>query len=520
MKHLSSAFVLLLLALCAPAFAQDQPAAVPVVTPSQGAQGSLRAGHVPVAIGPHTVIDSGVGPGGSGPDNSCPSHQWARATTSGVWTCTQPAYTDISGPLPDPGATTLGGIESILSVAHKWIDSISTLGVPHQSQPACGDLSDAAASCNTDATNAANITSGTLPCGRLPALSGDTTSSAGSCTTTTGKVNGVSYGASPSTNTVPVVTGTNASTYELVPNAALANSSMTIGGQSVSLGGATTNQGNGAKLQLSTGTTTADDCVKYDVNGNAVDAGAGCGGSTSFANPTATCGTSAVNGSATTAMRSDAAPACPAGTNSTKGLVEGDGTTVNCVAGVCSALGFAPAGTPFHPGYVSGRWYSPPMHNVSTVAVSLAVNTIYATPFYVSTTNTFKAIGLVLDGSATGKFVELGIYADSGGAPGALVLDAGEVSIASITTVTITISPSLAPGWYWLACAHNNTSTVNVFATQGGMQFIAGSATLGASTIAIPTVSWTFSTGALPNPFGTPTPVSLAGAPLMGLQAN
>ena len=36
-------------------------------------------------------------------------------------------------------------------------------------------------------------------------------------------------------------------------------------------------QGNGAKVQLSTGSTTLNDCVKYDTNGNAVDAGAPCG---------------------------------------------------------------------------------------------------------------------------------------------------------------------------------------------------------------------------------------------------
>lgn len=68
-------------------------------------------------------------------------------------------------------------------------------------------------------------------------LSGDTTGSgATAITTTTGKVNGVSYGASPSTNTVPVVTGTNAITYETVPNAALANSSTTVNGQTCTLG--------------------------------------------------------------------------------------------------------------------------------------------------------------------------------------------------------------------------------------------------------------------------------------------
>lgn len=37
-----------------------------------------------------------------------------------------------------------------------------------------------------------------------------------------------------------------------------------------------TYQGNGAKVQASTGTTTTNDCVKFDVNGNTVDAGAAC----------------------------------------------------------------------------------------------------------------------------------------------------------------------------------------------------------------------------------------------------
>lgn len=61
------------------------------------------------------------------------------------------------------------------------------------------------------------------------------------------KVDGVSYPASPSTNTVPVITGSNTATYEAVPNAALANSSITInttspitGGTSVSLGSSIT----------------------------------------------------------------------------------------------------------------------------------------------------------------------------------------------------------------------------------------------------------------------------------------
>jgi len=40
---------------------------------------------------------------------------------------------------------------------------------------------------------------------------------------------------------------------------------------------AATYQGNGAKAQLSTGSTTTNDCVKFDANGNTVDAGGACG---------------------------------------------------------------------------------------------------------------------------------------------------------------------------------------------------------------------------------------------------
>ena len=49
----------------------------------------------------------------------------------------------------------------------------------------------------------------------------------------------------------------------------------------------TANQGNGASVQHSTGATTTNDCVKYDANGNTVDAGAACGtGSAAFSSLT------------------------------------------------------------------------------------------------------------------------------------------------------------------------------------------------------------------------------------------
>lgn len=56
------------------------------------------------------------------------------------------------------------------------------------------------------------------------------------------------------------------------------NSSMTIGGQLTRLGSSTQNQGNGAKIQLSSGGTTTNHCMQYDANGNAVDSGSACSG--------------------------------------------------------------------------------------------------------------------------------------------------------------------------------------------------------------------------------------------------
>lgn len=72
-------------------------------------------------------------------------------------------------------------------------------------------------------------------------VSGDGTLNTSTGALTITKVNGVAYGTNPSTNTVPVVTGTNAVTYEAVPNAALANSAITFGATSQALGSTVTN---------------------------------------------------------------------------------------------------------------------------------------------------------------------------------------------------------------------------------------------------------------------------------------
>lgn len=82
--------------------------------------------------------------------------------------------------------------------------------------------------------------SGTLQAAQMPILTGDATTAGSSLTTSVVSVHGVTYGATPSTNTVPVVTSSNTVTYEAVPNAALANSAITIAGASTALGGSIT----------------------------------------------------------------------------------------------------------------------------------------------------------------------------------------------------------------------------------------------------------------------------------------
>lgn len=82
-------------------------------------------------------------------------------------------------------------------------------------------------------------------------------------------------------------------------------------------------------------TPTNSNCVVG--NGTAWTSAAcpGGGGGTP-ANPTATAGPTAINGVATTYMRSDAAPAVQQGSSSIKGIVQVDGTTITASSGVIS----------------------------------------------------------------------------------------------------------------------------------------------------------------------------------------
>jgi hypothetical protein len=72
--------------------------------------------------------------------------------------------------LPNPGSSTLGGVQSFAAVSHQWINSISTAGVPAASQPAAADLSNA----TTGSGSIVLATTPTLTTPNLGAVSGTT----------------------------------------------------------------------------------------------------------------------------------------------------------------------------------------------------------------------------------------------------------------------------------------------------------------------------------------------------------
>lgn len=115
--------------------------------------GTAAVGQIPSL--PASQITTGqlaLARGGTNADLSATggTHSFLKQASAGAAvTVVQPAFTDISGSvaatqLPNPTATTLGGVESLAPVAHNFLTSISTSGVPAQAQPAFSDISGSA----------------------------------------------------------------------------------------------------------------------------------------------------------------------------------------------------------------------------------------------------------------------------------------------------------------------------------------------------------------------------------------
>lgn len=147
----------------------------------------------------------------------------------------------------------------------------------------------------------------------------------------------------------------------------------------------------------------------------------------------------------------------------------------------------------------AGRFYDSGLQSAYTT-LAMAVNTLYAAPFYVPRTTTFTSINIEVTVLALASSMRLGIYTDTSGAPDALVLDAGTVSLTTTGGKTIAISQSLAAGWYWLAGVGNGLATLRAASQTNAMGNQIG---FSSGTDTTNHVGWSvaFAFGALPNPF-------------------
>jgi hypothetical protein len=171
----------------------------------------------------------------------------------------------------------------------------------------------------------------------------------------------------------------------------------------------------------------------------------------------------------------------------------------------------------FHPGFVSGRYYSEPVLTLTTMA--LASNTLYAIPFYVNAAQSFTKASVDITATGTATSCELGYYANSSGAPGSRVSDLGSISATGTGQIELTgLSIPLNPGFYFLGVGCNGTVTMEAGGTGNSLSVYWLGMVSGTNGDVGLSVAWTYSAGNLPNPFGTATYTAGAAQPLVYLR--
>lgn len=294
-------------------------------------------------------------------------------------------------------------------------------------------------------------------------------------------------------------------------------------GSGGSAGGTLAVSGNAAIL-------TTDAAGKLNV-------GWAAGSGATFANPTATIATTANNGVATTAMRSDASPAMGnlTGDITSAGLVTtlptvnanvgsfGDAT--HCMSATVNAKGQVTAasqstscpgaggggGGPPNFGYQTSTIYSSP-GITATATTAVTAGTTYFTPMFWTAAQAFTKLGIQVTVLAAGT-CDVGIYANSGGMPSSTPLVDSSVSSAATGYIeaTITFTPT-AYTPYFLAtqCSGAPTlvtasapsfSDINGFVSTlngGPATRISQTGTYGSAGSSLPTAAATASNSAVP----------------------
>lgn len=106
-------------------------------------------------------------------------------------------------------------------------------------------------------------------------------------------------------------------------------------------------------------------------------------------------------------------------------------------------------GYPFLPTR-AGETYMPAVRLANAGIYDLGA--LIALPVYVSQSMTATALCMWTGSVTTPGRVRMGIYADNGGLPGALIVDGGPVDYTDPgVRVSVSISQPLVRGWYWIA---------------------------------------------------------------------
>lgn len=115
----------------------------------------------------------------------------------------------------------------------------------------------------------------------------------------------------------------------------------------------------------------------------------------------------------------------------------------------------AGGGDYFRSGYYSHGLFA----SAATSTTVPTLNDLHVRPFLVPVRRAFDRIGVNVTGAAAaGGVLRFGIYADGGGVPGSLLVDAGTVSSTSTGAREVTISQTLNPGVWWLAAVTQTAS--------------------------------------------------------------
>ena len=273
--------------------------------------------------------------------------------------------------------------------------------------------------------------------------------------------------------------------------------------------------------------TVTEDVNQVVVSSVGVQGPAGATGATGATGAQGPSGVVTVNAPITNAGTSSAANlSVSAGTNSAAGvlqLTDSTSSTSTTTAATPNAVKTAydfGAIKPILP-QTSGTYRRMPYARMDTSSVTNG--RLYYQPFFVPVSTSFDRLAIVTAAAAgvTSGVIRLGIYNNNAGVPSSLVLDAGTLTTTAAATYQITISQTLAAGFYWLAFVQTTAPTLGSynFAGNNSSLFQNGFILSSSSPTANGQNGWNEDgiTGALPSTAGTLS--AIIGMPYVWIRA-